>query len=341
MTPRHARSVHAVRRHAAAAGAAVLLTVAGSAVADLRAPSSVTPASGGVAPRAVAAFPRPPRTGVTPADALGPSAAETGHLPQPPATRPPATRPASTTPTSTIAAEAGGGASARRRERAVRAAVAAAVRGRRGTVDLAITDVAGRQVVHAGRGAPVRTASIVKLLVLRAVQAGGPPTRAERTLARRMITRSDNEATTRLWRASGRDRGIARAAAALGMTHTTRIHDLLLPWDGWQTTAEDQERLLVALSRGRSAAARFTRELMAHVVPAQRWGVGSVTGATGVKNGWLPVRGRWIVNSDGCVARATTTLCVSVLSTGSRTFGEGVRTVERAAAAAVRAWTGR
>jgi hypothetical protein len=225
------------------------------------------------------------------------------------------------------------------RARAVRAAVAAALEGRRGTVDLAITDVDGRQVVHAGRGTPVRTASIVKLLVLRAVQANGPLTRTERLLATRMITRSDNEATTRLWRANGRDRGIARAAAALGMTRTTRIPVLLMPWDGWRTTAEDQVRLLVAVTRGRDAHSRFTRELLARVVPSQDWGVGAVAGATGVKNGWLPVRSGWIVNSDGCVRRGQARLCLSVLSTGSRTHAEGIRTVERAAAAAVRAWT--
>jgi hypothetical protein len=184
----------------------------------------------------------------------------------------------------------------------------------------------------------VRTASIVKLLVLRAAQARGPLSRTERALATRMITRSDNAATSRLWEMSGRDAGVARAAAAAGMRHTTRIRHLLLRWDGWQTTAEDQVRLLVSISRGRSAADRYTRSLMAQVVPSQRWGVGAVAGATGVKNGWLPVGGRWIVNSDGCVHRGGRTLCVSVLSTGSRTFAEGVRTVELAASAAVKAW---
>ena len=224
------------------------------------------------------------------------------------------------------------------RDRRVRRAVAAAVKGRRGTVDLAVTDVAAAPVVHAGAGRPVRTASIVKLLVLRAVQARGPLTAPQRRLATRMITRSDNAATTALWRASGRDRGIERAAAALGLRHTTRIPVLLLPWDGWQTTAEDQVRLLRAVATGRDADSAFTRSLMGQVVPDQAWGVGHVPGATGVKNGWLPVGGRWIVNTDGCVTARRRTLCLSVLSTGSRTFAEGVRTVELAASAAVRAW---
>ena len=226
----------------------------------------------------------------------------------------------------------------RSRDRAVVAAVTAALRGRPATVDLAVTDVAGRQVVHVGAGVAVRTASIVKLLVLRAAQARGPLTRSDRELATRMITRSDNAATTRLWQLAGGNRAVARAAAAAGMKHTTRIPYLLLRWDGWQTTAEDQVKLLVSITRGRSAADRYTRSLLARVIPSQRWGVGNLAGATGVKNGWLPVRGRWIVNSDGCVQQGGRTLCLSVLSTGSRTFAEGVRTVRVAAAAAVRAW---
>jgi hypothetical protein len=229
-------------------------------------------------------------------------------------------------------------ASARSRERDVRRAVAATLRDRRGIVDVAITDVGGRQVVHAGSGRPVRTASIVKLLVLRALQARGSVTRTERILATRMITRSDNAATTRLWRAAGRNPAVARAAKAAGMTRTTQIRTKLMLWDGWQTTAEDQVRLLRSISRGRSADDRWTRSLMARVIASQDWGVGAVPGATGVKNGWLPVEGGWIVNSDGCVKKGRRVLCVSVLSTGSRSFTTGIRTVERAAKAAVRAW---
>jgi hypothetical protein len=225
-----------------------------------------------------------------------------------------------------------------RRERAVRSAVAAALRGRRGVVELAITDVTGRQVVIVGPGRPVRTASIVKLLVLRAAQARGPLTSTAQALARQMITRSDNAATTQLWRRAGRDRAVARAAAAVGMKDTARISVLFQPWDGWQTTAADQVRLLRAIATGRDAASRYVRTLMAQVVPEQAWGVGAVAGATGVKNGWVPVGRRWVVNSDGCVTRNRTPLCLSVLSSGSRTFGEGIGTVERAAAAAVRAW---
>jgi len=196
----------------------------------------------------------------------------------------------------------------------------------------------GTRIPDAAPALPVRTASIVKLLVLRAAMARGLLTSTERRLAIRMITRSDNAATSRLWRMSGGNQAVARATAAAGTTHTSQIPHLLMRWDGWQTTARDQVRLLVPISRGSAAADRYTRSLMARVIASQRWGVGDIAGATGVKNGWLPVEGRWIVNSDGCVRQGSRTLCVSVLSTGSRTFSEGVRTVEKAAAATVRAW---
>jgi hypothetical protein len=153
-----------------------------------------------------------------------------------------------------------------------------------------------------------------------------------------MITRSDNAATTTLWRAAGRNPAVARAAKAAGMTRTTQIRTRLMRWDGWQTTAEDQVRLLTSISRGGGADDRWTRSLMARVIASQDWGVGAVPGATGVKNGWLPVEGGWIVNTDGCVKKGRRVLCVSVLSTGSRSFAAGIRTVELAAKAAVRAW---
>ena len=65
----------------------------------------------------------------------------------------------------------------------------------------------------------------------------------------------------------GRNSAVARAAAAAGMTHTSQIPHLLMRWDGWQTTAQDQVRLLASISQGRGAADRYTRWLMARVIP--------------------------------------------------------------------------
>jgi hypothetical protein len=78
---------------------------------------------------------------------------------------------------------------------------------------------------------------------------------------------------------------------------------------------------------------------MGQVDHGQAWGVGGVPGAVGVKNGWLPLQGGWIVNSDGCVRADGALLCLSVLSRGSRTMASGTTLVEKVAKAVVRAWT--
>jgi hypothetical protein len=226
------------------------------------------------------------------------------------------------------------------------AAVAASAVAHGVSVDVALRKVSpfrSATVVTVRSGAderPTRTASIVKLLVLRAVAARGTPSSTTRALAQAMITRSDNDATTRLWRAAGGNRAIAGQVAELELTRTTQIPALAQRWDGWQTTAADQVRLLARLQTGTDAGDRWARALMAEVVPAQAWGVGAVPGAVGVKNGWLPVKGRWIINSDGCVRSHGALLCLSVLTRGNRTMAAGTALVERVAKAAVKAYSG-
>jgi hypothetical protein len=228
--------------------------------------------------------------------------------------------------------------------RAVAAASASAI-AHGVSVDVAVREVApfrSATVVAVPSGAderPTRTASIVKLLVLRAVAARGTPSSTTRALARAMITRSDNGATMRLWRTAGGNRAIASQVAELGLTRTKKIPALAQRWDGWQTTAADQVRLLARLQIGTDDGSRWARALMGEVVPAQAWGVGAVPGVVGVKNGWLPVKGRWIINSDGCVRSHGALLCLSVLTRGSRTMAAGTALVERVAKAAVKAWT--
>jgi hypothetical protein len=228
--------------------------------------------------------------------------------------------------------------------RAVAAAAASAV-AHGVSVDVAVRQVAplrSATVVAVPSGAdehPTRTASIVKLLVLRAVAARGTPSSTTRALARAMITRSDNDATKRLWRAAGGNTAIAAQVAELGMTRTRRIPALARRWDGWRTTADDQVRLLTRLQTGTDAGSRWARALMGDVVCAQAWGVGAVPGALGVKNGWLPVNGRWIINSDGCVRSHGMLLCLSVLTRGNHTMGAGTAVVKAVAEAAVKAWT--
>lgn len=223
----------------------------------------------------------------------------------------------------------------------VAAAVRAAIAGRGAVVDVAVEDLTTGVTAHVGDGTPVRTASLIKLLILRALAAHGPLSDKQRRMAAVMIERSDNVVATTLWRAAGGDAALAAAVAAAGMTHTTRVPVRLLPWDGWVTTATDQLRLLRLVVTGSDAGSHLLRSLMGQVSAEQAWGAGSVPGSSHaiLKNGWLPVDSGWVVNTDGCMRLAGNAVCISVTSSGSPTMDAGVRTVNAAARAAVTATT--
>jgi len=151
-----------------------------------------------------------------------------------------------------------------------------------------------------------------------------------------MTTHSDNNAATTLWRQAGKTPALAAAAQQLGMTHTTTMTTMMQPWDGWQTTASDQVRLLDALVAANQAKPNPTRQLMAGVEPGQ---AAEPWQPRAVKNGWLPLTsGNWILNSDGCIAPASASIvCVAVTSSGSPSMAYGIQTVTAAARAAFKA----
>lgn len=153
-----------------------------------------------------------------------------------------------------------------------------ALRGRAGTESVAVYDRRRgiRCAVAAGRH--YDSASVVKVTVLgallrRAADEDRPLTAAERIRARRMITRSDNRATSALWRSVGRAR-IANFLDRAGMTQTE-----LDPGGHWgltRITAHDEIELLEQLTSPSgllpAKARAYALGLMHEVVPAQRWG---------------------------------------------------------------------
>ncbi|HYN30490.1 MAG TPA: serine hydrolase [Dermatophilaceae bacterium] len=186
------------------------------------------------------------------------------------------------------------------------------------------------------------TASVVKVdvlaaLLLQAQNQDRPLTSAERGLARRMITASDNAATSALYRKVGRSAGLRRANERLGLTHTTPASS----WGLTRTTALDQARLVSELRDGRGplspASRTYATGLMRAVVPGQRWGVSAAARSgekVALKNGWLPrsTEGhRWIVNSVGRVTGKEVDVSIAVLSHGHRSQASGIATVEEVA----------
>jgi hypothetical protein len=221
-------------------------------------------------------------------------------------------------------------------------AVQAAVSGRRGRVNLVLHAPAQHLRVEVGRSTPVRAASVIKLLILQARLARGPLTEKDASVARAMITRSDNAAATTLWAQAGGTAALRSAARQDGLTGTTSVPVMFQPWDGWQTTAADQIRVLDALLAASPPARGRTLDLMMQVEPEQAWGVGRAgagTKAVAVKNGWLPLASDdWVINSDGCIAPGSAApVCVAITSAGSPTMGYGIQTVTAAAKAAVAA----
>jgi beta-lactamase class A len=208
---------------------------------------------------------------------------------------------------------------------------------RAGTTTLAVyDDVTGRRATCAP-GRHELTASVVKVDILAAFLEHHPqPSAYERSLARRMITVSDNAAASALWRQIGGGPGLERfnAKIGLGATHTT------LAWGLTSTTAADQCRLLRWLVASRAKpSARYVLGLMDHVVPWQRWGVSNgVPGGVQValKNGWLPRAGGWQVNSVGWVRGRGHSYVVAALSDDSPSFAYGRATIERLSALAWR-----
>lgn len=218
----------------------------------------------------------------------------------------------------------------------------------RARYSVAVLDTAsGARAVH-GDGL-YDTASIVKVdilaaLLLQAQDAGRDLTAQEEARAEVMIEDSDNAAATALWRTIGRGPGLEAANRRLGLTSTTAGSGML--WGLTRTTAADQLTLLQRVfgSDGAldAASRAYVRRLMGRVTAAQAWGVPTAAdGSYEVKNGWLQrsTTGLWDVNSIGRVRAGGRTYLVAVVSRGSTTQASGITLVERAARAAVAAFS--
>ncbi|MEU6816268.1 serine hydrolase [Streptomyces sp. NPDC046860] len=204
----------------------------------------------------------------------------------------------------------------------------------------------GRSAVH-GDGS-YDAASVVKVgilaaLLIRAQDADRALSARERELSARMITRSDNDAASALWRANGGAAGLDAAHHRLGLTATSAGRDGY--WGLTRTTARDQLRLLGHVFGPSPVLDRASRAylagLMGAVVPGQRWGVSAV-GPGALKNGWFPrdATGLWVVHSVGRASGPGGDRLLAVLTEGSLGLARGVALVEAAALAAVRALDG-
>jgi hypothetical protein len=185
------------------------------------------------------------------------------------------------------------------------------------------------------------SASVVKVTILGTLLREAETqhrqlTSSEVRLARLMITQSDNSAASALWAHVGRGR-LRYFLGRAGMKQTQ-----LGPGGYWgltQITAHDELLLMNLLMYPNTvldAASRaFALNLMAQVIPAQRWGVPAGAPAdltVHVKNGWLPLATHgWRIHSIGCFTGHQRGYSIVVLTQDNPTMAYGITTIERVA----------
>lgn len=183
------------------------------------------------------------------------------------------------------------------------------------------------------------SASIVKVNILetvlwRAQRAHRWLTAWEQQQAVPIMSRSDNDAATRLWNSVGGSKGVMAYDRAVGLRAT--VFDPGGHWGLTSTTAGDQVRLLRAIGNGpgplSSRSRAYVRSRMQSVEADQRWGVSAGvprSGTVQLKNGWLPrATHGWRVNSIGHVRADGRDYEIAVLTTDNSTMSYGVTTIE-------------
>lgn len=194
--------------------------------------------------------------------------------------------------------------------------------------------ITGERFSHNGRFR-TQTGSLVKPMILTALMReqrgkGKGLTASQRRLADGMIRVNDNPAAATLLRHAGGRRALDRLADALGMART---ESSMSSWGRTLTTAPDQARFMDALLDGpaelgvEDSDREYVLDLMARVIPAQKWGVGAVPSGveTRVKNGWVPLSGSgWRVNTLGHVKGWERDYVLAILSSSNTSMEAGV-----------------
>ncbi|MEV8315418.1 serine hydrolase [Streptomyces sp. NPDC059900] len=221
--------------------------------------------------------------------------------------------------------------------------ITTALKNRKGTVAVGLHDRTTGTTCTLRPTTSFDSASVVKATVLAtllwdAQKTGRALSSREKSLATAMITKSDNNATSTLWR----QLGVTKVKGFLTAAKMTKT----VPGSGgyWGLTrinVTDEQKLL-ALFTGKNAvltdASRaYVLKLMGKVVSSQRWGTpaGAPSGvAIHVKNGWLQRSTHgWRVHSIGAFKGGGHDYTISVLTHGNSTMNYGVATIQGVAKA--------
>ncbi|MFI6808457.1 serine hydrolase [Streptomyces luteogriseus] len=219
--------------------------------------------------------------------------------------------------------------------------ITAALATRKGTVAVGLYDRSTNTTCTLRASSAYDSASVVKVTVLAtllwdAKKANRYLTDRENTLAKAMITKSDNAATSTLWKQLGMTK-IKNFLKAAGMTQTKPGANGY--WGLTQITVTDEQKLLKLLTAKNAVLSDNSRayivKLMGQVVSSQRWGTpyGVPSGVSvAVKNGWLQRSSNgWRVHSIGAFKGGGHDYVMTVLSHGNSTMNYGIATIQAVA----------
>ena len=219
--------------------------------------------------------------------------------------------------------------------------ITAALATRKGTVAVGLYDRSTNTTCTLRASSAYDSASVVKVTVLATLLWDAKKTNRyltdrENTLAKAMITKSDNAATSTLWKQLGMTK-IKNFLKAAGMTQTKPGANGY--WGLTQITVTDEQKLLKLLTAKNGVLSDNSRayivKLMGQVVSSQRWGTpyGVPSGVSvAVKNGWLQrSTNGWRVHSVGAFKGRGHDYVMTVLSHGNSTMNYGIATIQAVA----------
>ncbi|WP_327717245.1 class A beta-lactamase-related serine hydrolase [Streptomyces sp. NBC_00490] len=216
--------------------------------------------------------------------------------------------------------------------------ITSALANRKGTIAVGLYDRTTNTTCTLRSSTAYDSASVVKVTVLAtllwdAQKTGRSLTSREKTLATAMITKSDNTATSTLWKQLGVTK-VKGFLAKAGMTQTKPGADGY--WGLTQITVTDEQKLMKLLTAANAVltddSRRYVRKLMGEVISSQRWG--TPYGAPSdvlvhVKNGWLQrATYGWRVHSVGTFKGGGHDYVMTVLTHGNSTMNYGITTIQ-------------
>ncbi|MBG0855065.1 serine hydrolase [Streptomyces spinoverrucosus] len=216
--------------------------------------------------------------------------------------------------------------------------ITAALANRKGTVAVGLYDRSTNTTCTLRASTAYDSASVVKVTVLAALLWDAKKqnrylTSREATLAKAMITKSDNASTSTLWKQLGLTK-IKGFLSAAGMTQTKPGANGY--WGLTQITVTDEQKLLKLITAKNAVLSDNSRayilKLMGQVVSSQRWGTpyGVPSGVSvAVKNGWLQrATNGWRVHSVGAFKGRGHDYVITVLTHGNSTMNYGIATIQ-------------